>query len=128
MIIVKKKIIEVLHIDELEKEAYKADGYDVVEVQNGEYEVVEPSTGGRTYSTAEYRAVQEERDALKADIEELEKSKIKKSTVTALESERDALKAELEQVKAELEQAKAELETVKANLAVANARHGEPLV
>lgn len=127
MIIVKKDN-RVLHIDELEKEAYKADGYDVVEVQNGEYAVVEPSTGGRTYSTAQYRAVQEERDALKADIEELEKSKIKKSTVTALESERDALKAELEQVKAELEQAKAELETVKANLAVANARHGEPLV
>lgn len=120
MIIVKKDN-RVLHIDELEKEAYKADGYDVVEVQNGEYAVVEPSTGGRTYSTAEYRAVQAERDALQADVEELEKTKVKKATLTALEAERDALKAELEQVKTELE-------TVKANLAVANARHGEPLV
>lgn len=116
-----KKDNRVLHIDELEKEAYRADGYDVVEVQNGEYAVVEPSTGGRTYSTAEYRAVQEERDALQADVEELEKTKVKKATLTALEAERDALKAELEQVKVELE-------TVKANLTVANARNGEPLV
>nr|DAN75452.1 MAG TPA: hypothetical protein [Caudoviricetes sp.] len=120
MIIVKKDN-RVLHIDELEEQAYLEDGYDVVVVVDGEYQVVKPSTGGRIYSTAEYRAVQEERDALKADIEELEKSKIKKSTVTALESERDALKAELEQVKTELA-------TVKANLTVANARNGEPLV
>lgn len=120
MIIVKKDN-RVLHIDELEEQAYLEDGYDIVVVVDGEYQVVKPSTGGRIYSTAEYRAVQEERDALKADIEELEKSKIKKSTVTALESERDALKAELEQVKTELA-------TVKANLTVANARNGEPLV
>lgn len=120
MIIVKKDN-RVLHIDELEEQAYLEDGYDVVVVVDGEYQVEKPSTGGRIYSTAEYRAVQEERDALKADIEELEKSKIKKSTVTALESERDALKAELEQVKTELA-------TVKANLTVANARNGEPLV
>lgn len=120
MIIVKKDN-RVLYIDELEEQAYLEDGYDVVVVVDGEYQVVKPSTGGRIYSTAEYRAVQEERDALKADIEELEKSKIKKSTVTALESERDALKAELEQVKTELA-------TVKANLTVANARNGEPLV
>ena len=120
MIIVKKDN-RVLHIDELEEQAYLEDGYDVVVVVDGEYQVVKPSTGGRIYSTAEYRAVQEERDALKADIEELEKSKIKTSTVSALESERDALKAELEQVKTELA-------TVKANLTVANARNGEPLV
>lgn len=120
MIIVKKDN-RVLHIDELEEQAYLEDGYDVVVAVDGEYQVAKPSTGGRTYSTAEYRAVQAERDALKADIEELEKSKIKKSTVTALESERDALKAELEQVKTELA-------TVKANLTVANARNGEPLV
>lgn len=116
-----KKDNRVLHIDELEEEAYLADGYDVVEVQNGEYVVAKPSTGGRTYSTAEYRAVQAERDALQADVEELEKTKVKKATLTALESERDALKTELEQVKAELA-------TVKANLTVANARNGEPLV
>mgnify|MGYP003085545203 CR=1 FL=1 len=127
MIIVKKDN-RVLHIDELEEQAYLEDGYDVVVVVDGEYQVSKPSTGGRTYSTAEYRAVQAERDSLQADIEELEKSKIKKSTVTALETERDALKAELEQVKAELEQVKAELATVKANLTVANARNGEPLV
>ena len=116
-----KKDNRVLHIDELEEQAYLEDGYDVVVVVDGEYQVAKPSIGGRTYSTAEYRAVQAERDALKADIEELEKSKIKKSTVTAVETERDSLKAELEQVKAELA-------TVKANLTVANARNGEPLV
>lgn len=120
MIIVKKDN-RVLHIDELEEQAYLEDGYDVVVAVDGEYQVAKPSTGGRTYSTAEYRAVQAERDALQADIEELEKSKIKKSTVTALETERDSLKAELEQVKAELA-------TVKTNLTVANARNGEPLV
>ena len=120
MIIVKKDN-RVLHIDELEEQAYLEDGYDVVTIEDGEYVVSKPSTGGRTYSTAEYRAVQEERDALKADMEELEKSKIKKSTVTALESERDALKAELEQVKAELV-------AVKDKLTVSNARNGEPLV
>lgn len=116
-----KKDNRVIYIDELEKEAYRADGYDVVEEQNGEYVVVEPATDGRTYTIAEYLAIKEERDALQADVEELEKTKVKKATLTALEAERDALKAELEQVKAELE-------TVKANLAVANARHGEPLV
>lgn len=116
-----KKDNRVIYIDELEKEAYRADGYDVVEEQNGEYVVVKPATDGRTYTIAEYLAIKEERDALQADVEELEKTKVKKATLTALEAERDALKAELEQVKAELE-------TVKANLAVANARHGEPLV
>lgn len=109
-----KKDNRVLHIDELEEEAYLADGYDVVEEQNGEYVVAKPATGGRTYTIAEYRAIKEERDALQADVEELEKTKVKKATLTALEEERDALKAELE--------------TVKANLAVANARNGEPLV
>ena len=104
-----KKDNRVIYIDELEKEAYRADGYDVVEEQNGEYVVVEPATDGRTYTIAEYLAIEEERDALQADVEELEKTK------------RDALKAELEQVKTELE-------TVKANLTVANARNGEPLV
>lgn len=116
-----KKDNRVLHIDELEEEAYLADGYDVVEVQNGEYVVAKPATGGRTYTVAEYRAIKEERDALQADVEELEKTKVKKATLTALEAERDALKAELEQVKAELVE-------VKDKLTVANARNGEPLV
>ena len=83
--------------------------------------VAKPATGGRTYTVAEYRAIKEERDALQADVEELEKTKVKKSTLTALEAERDALKAELEQVKAELV-------AVKDKLTVANARNGEPLV
>jgi len=48
-----KKDNRVLHIDELEEEAYLADGYDVVEVQNGEYVVAKPATGGRTYTVAE---------------------------------------------------------------------------
>ena len=70
MIIVKKDN-RVLHIDELEEQAYLEDGYDVVAVVDGEYVVAKPSTGGRTYSTAEYRAVQAERDALKAELEQV---------------------------------------------------------
>ena len=61
MITVKKEN-RVLDIDELEKVTFLEDGYDVVEVRDGEYAVVEPATGGRTYTIQEYRAVVAERD------------------------------------------------------------------
>ena len=57
-----KKDNRVLDIDELEKVTFLEDGYDVVEIKNGEYVVVEPATGGRTYTIQEYRAVVAERD------------------------------------------------------------------
>ena len=56
-----KKDNRVLNIDELE------DGYDVVEVRDGEYAVVESATGGRTYTIQEYRAVVAERDQALAE-------------------------------------------------------------
>lgn len=78
-----KKDNRVLNIDELEKVTFLEDGYDVVEVRAGEYAVVEPATGGRTYTIQEYRAVVAERDQALAErdkaLAELEKLS-KKST------------------------------------------------
>ena len=66
MITVKKEN-RVLDIDELEKATFLEDGYDVVEIKDGEYAVVEPATGGRTYTIQEYRAVVAERDQALAE-------------------------------------------------------------
>jgi hypothetical protein len=57
-----KKDNRVLNIDELEKVTFLEDGYDVVEIKDGEYVVIDPATGGRTYTIQEYRAVVAERD------------------------------------------------------------------
>ena len=62
-----KKDNRVLNIDEFEKVTFLEDGYDVVEVRDGEYAVVEPATGGRTYTIQEYRAVVAERDQALAE-------------------------------------------------------------
>ena len=62
-----KKDNRVLNIDELEKVTFLEDGYDVVEVCDGEYAVVEFATGGRTYTIQEYRAVVAERDQALAE-------------------------------------------------------------
>ena len=62
-----KKDNRVLNIDELEKVTFLEDGYDVVEVRDGEYAVVEPATGGRTYTIQEYKAVVAERDQALAE-------------------------------------------------------------
>ena len=78
-----KKDNRVLDIDELEKVTSLEDGYDVVEIQDGEYVVVEPATNGRTYTIREYKAVVAERDQALAErdqaLAELEKLS-KKST------------------------------------------------
>lgn len=66
MITVKKEN-RVLDIDELEKVTFLEDGYDVVEVRDGEYAVVESATGGRTYTIQEYRAVVAKRDQALAE-------------------------------------------------------------
>ena len=62
-----KKDNRVLNIDEFEKVTFLEDGYDVVEVKDGEYVLVEPATGGRTYTIQEYRAVVAERDQALAE-------------------------------------------------------------
>lgn len=78
-----KKDNRVLNIDEFEKVTFLEDGYDVVEVSDDEYAVVEPATGGRTYTIQEYRAVVAERDQALAErdnaLAEIEKLS-KKST------------------------------------------------
>lgn len=62
-----KKDNRVLNIDEFEKVTFLEDGYDVVEVNDGKYVVVEAATGGRTYTIQEYRAVVAERDQALAE-------------------------------------------------------------
>lgn len=62
-----KKDNRVLNIDEFEKVTFLEDGYDVVEVKDGEYVVVESATSGRTYTIQEYRAVVAERDQALAE-------------------------------------------------------------
>lgn len=78
-----KKDNRVLNIDELEKVTFLEDGYDVVEVEDGEYVVVESATSGRTYTIQEYQAVVAKRDQAIAErdqaLAELEKLS-KKST------------------------------------------------
>ena len=72
-----KKDNRVLNIDEFEKVTFLEDGYDVVEVKDGEYVVVEPATGGRTYTIQEYRAVVAERDKALAELDKLAKKSTK---------------------------------------------------
>ena len=72
-----KKDNRVLDIDELEKATFLEDGYDVVEIKDGEYVVVEAATSGRTYTIQEYRAVVAERDQALAELEKLSKKSAK---------------------------------------------------
>ena len=66
-----KKGNRILTVNETEKAFYLSEGYDVVELNDdGNYEVTEKATGGRTYTTAEYNAVVEELEKVKADLEE----------------------------------------------------------
>lgn len=67
-----KKENRVLTISEQEKDYYLKQGYDVVKVNKGKFDVVEAATGGRTYSIAEYNTVVKERDDLAKQISKLE--------------------------------------------------------
>lgn len=62
-----RKENRILTINESEKGFYLAEGYDVVEVENGEYVVSEKATGGRTYTIAEYSKLEAENAELKAE-------------------------------------------------------------
>ena len=64
-------------VDEADKAFYLSEGYDVVEVKNGEYVVSEKATGGRTFTIAEYSKLESENDVLKAENTSL-KAAIKK--------------------------------------------------
>lgn len=62
-----RKENRVLTVDEADKTFYLSEGYDVVDVKNGEYVVSEKATGGRTFTIAEYSKLEAENDALKAE-------------------------------------------------------------
>ena len=77
-----RKENRILTVDEADKAFYLSEGYDVVEVKNGEYVVSEKATGGRTYTIAEYSKLEAENAELKAEntslkqyIQKLEKAK-----------------------------------------------------
>lgn len=72
-----RKENRVLTVNEADKAFYLSEGYDVVEVKNGEYVVSEKATGGRTFTIAEYSKLEAEIDALKAENTSL-KASIKK--------------------------------------------------
>ena len=75
-----KKDNRILTITEAEKDLYLAEGYDVVEFNDGtgEYDVVATATGGKTYSIAEYNALKAELAETKTALETAKKSKTAK--------------------------------------------------
>lgn len=83
-----KKANRVLTVLEEEKDFYKAQGYDIVELNKGtnSYDIIETATGGRTYTVVQYNKLLEENKKLKQRITELEEEK---------EPDREKLKTEL---------------------------------
>lgn len=78
-----RKENRVLTVDEADKAFYLSEGYDVVEVENGEYVISEKATGGRTFTIAEYSKLESEIDALKAENTSL------KANIKKLKTEKD---------------------------------------
>lgn len=78
-----KKENRILQIDSAEKEALKADGYDIVEFdeKTNEYKVVENATGGKTYSVAQYNELKSQLENLIDQNKKLKKenAELKKS-------------------------------------------------
>lgn len=85
-----RKENRILSIDESEKAFYLAEGYDLVEFnkETKSYDLIEPATGGKTYTIAEYNELVEENQSLKARLAEFE-------TDTTNEFDRDAAKKQL---------------------------------
>ena len=78
-----RKENRVLTVDEADKTFYLSEGYDVVEVKNGEYVISEKATGGRTFTIAEYSKLESEIDTLKAENTSL------KANIKKLKTEKD---------------------------------------
>ena len=78
-----RKENRVLTVDEADKAFYLSEGYDVVEVKNGEYVISEKATGGRTFTIAEYSKLESEIDTLKAENTSL------KANIKKLKTEKD---------------------------------------
>ncbi|MDT2734083.1 hypothetical protein [Enterococcus thailandicus] len=71
-----KKGNRVIAVDDTDKDFYKAQGYDIVELDESQtaYKVVESATGGKTYTVKQYNALLAENEKLKQRIAELENS------------------------------------------------------
>lgn len=69
-----KNANRVLTIDAVDKEFYKAQGYDIVELDKAgrSYKVIESATGGKMFTVGQYNELLEENKALKERIAELE--------------------------------------------------------
>ena len=78
-----RKENRVLTVDEADKAFYLSEGYDVVEVKNGEYVISEKATGGRTFTIAEYSKLEAENAELKAENTSL------KANIKKLKTEKD---------------------------------------
>ena len=72
-----KKDNRVLDIDELEKVTFLEDGYDVVEIKDGEYVVVEPAIQEYKAVVAERDQALAERDKALAELDKLAKKSAK---------------------------------------------------
>jgi len=66
-----KKDNRVLNIDELEKVTFLEDGYDVVEVRDGEYAVVEPATGGAKFKLQKKKEQEIERSNIFKNLKDI---------------------------------------------------------
>lgn len=84
-----KNANRVLTIDSADKDFYKAQGYDIVELdQSGRaYKVIEKATGGKTFTVGQYNEILDENESLKKRIAELENNS---------EPDREDLKKKLE--------------------------------
>ncbi len=69
-----KNANRILTIDAPDKEFYKAQGYDIVELDKAgrSYKVIESATGGKTFTVGQYNKLLEENKALKKRIADLE--------------------------------------------------------
>ncbi|EGP5171817.1 TPA: hypothetical protein ACF5NP_000775 [Enterococcus faecium] len=90
-----KKANRVLTVLEEEKDFYKAQGYDVVELNENtnSYDIVETATGGKTYTVVQYNALVDENKALKKKVQELKQQL--QQLENKEEPDRETLKKEL---------------------------------
>jgi cell shape-determining protein MreC len=68
-----KKANRVISIDEADKEFYKSEGYDIVELDElrKTYKVIETATSGKTYTVSQYNLLLEENKKLRQENKEL---------------------------------------------------------
>lgn len=87
------RVVEVL--TDTDKEFYKAQGYDIVELDASgkKYNIVESATGGKTYTVVQYNALLDKNKALKKEVQELKQQL--QQLENKEEPDRETLKKEL---------------------------------